>query len=100
MGDAAAAGLLGQAQQSLLGQRYVLVQRGRTELFNRLDVTLSYIQAFDTPYGGNLALSQTYKLSPSAELFAIGPWNVGNPQSEFLQLYRFSVISGLHYYWN
>jgi hypothetical protein len=95
--------LLGQAlnsQQSLLGQRYVLVQRGRTELFNRLDVTLSYIQAFDTPYGGNLALSLTYKLSPSAELFAFGQWNVGNPQSEFLQLYRFSVISGLHYYWN
>lgn len=40
------------------------------------------------------------KLSPAAELFAFGQWNVGNPQSEFLQLYRFSVMSGLHYYWN
>jgi hypothetical protein len=102
-GDAAAAGLLGQAlnpQQSLLGQRYALIQLGRTDLFNRLDVTLRYIQAFDTPLGGNLALSLTYKLSPSAELFAFGQWNVGNPQSEFLQLYRYSVISGLRYYWN
>jgi hypothetical protein len=103
MGNAAAAGLLGQAlnpQQSLLGQRYALVQLGRTDLFNKLDLTLRYIQAFDAPYGGNLALSLTYKLSPAAELFAFGQWNVGNPQSEFLQLYRLSVIGGLHYYWN
>ncbi|CAB3799678.1 hypothetical protein LMG28614_05024 [Paraburkholderia ultramafica] len=103
MGNPAGAALLGQAlnpQQNLLGQRYALVQLGRTDLFNKLDVTLRYIQAFDAPYGGNLALSLNYKLSPAAELFAFGQWNVGNPQSEFLQLYRFSVMSGLHYYWN
>lgn len=103
MGNPAAAGLLGQAlnpQQNLLGRRYALVQLGRTDLFNKLDLTLRYIQAFDAPYGGNLALSLNYKLSPAAELFAYGQWNVGNPQSEFLQLYRFSVMSGLHYYWN
>lgn len=103
MRNPAAAGLLGQAlnpQQSLLGQRYALVQLGRTDLFNKLDLTLRYIQAFDAPYGGNLALSLNYKLSPAAELFAFAQWNVGNPQSEFLQLYRFSVMSGLHYYWN
>jgi hypothetical protein len=103
MGNPAGAELLGQAlnpQQSLLGQRYALVQLGRTDLFNKVDLTIRYIQAFDAPYGGNLALSLTYKLSPAAELFAFGQWNVGNSQSEFLQLYRLSVISGLHYYWN
>jgi hypothetical protein len=103
MGNPAGAELLGQAlnpQQSLLGQRYALVQLSRTDLFNKLDLTIRYIQAFDAPYGGNVALSLTYKLSPAAELFAFGQWNVGNSQSEFLQLYRLSVISGLHYYWN
>lgn len=102
-GNAAAAGLLGQSldpQQSLLGRRYALVQLGRTDLFNKLDVTLRYMQAFDAPLGGNLALSVNYKLSPAAELFAYGQWNVGNSQSEFAQLYRFSVMSGLRYYWN
>jgi hypothetical protein len=102
-GNPAAAGLLGQAlnpQQSLLGQRYAMFQLGRTDLFNKLDVTLRYMQAFDAPRGGNLALSVNYKLSPAAELFAYGQWNVGNSQSEFAQLYRFSVMSGLHYYWN
>jgi hypothetical protein len=103
MGNPAAAGLLGQAlnpQQNLLGRRYALLQLGRTDLFNKLDLTLRYIQAFDAPYGGNFGLSLNYKLSPAAELFAYGQWNVGNPQSEFSQLYRFSVMTGLHYYWN
>jgi hypothetical protein len=102
-GNPAGAGLLGQAlnpQQNLLGRHYALVQLGRTDLFNKLDVTLRYVQAFDAPFGGNLALSLNYKLSPAAELFAFGQWNVGNPQSEFLQLDRFSIMSGLHYYWN
>jgi hypothetical protein len=102
-GNPAAAGVLGQAlnpQQSLLGRHYALLQLSRTDLFNKLDLTLRYMQAFDAPRGGNLALSVNYKLSPSAELFAYGQWNVGNSQSEFAQLYRFSVISGLRYYWN
>lgn len=102
-GNAAAAGLLGQSlnpQQSLLGRRYAMVQLGRTDLFNKFDVTLRYMQAFDAPRGGNLALSVNYKLSPAAELFAYGQWNVGNSQSEFAQLYRFSLMSGVRYYWN
>jgi len=102
-GNPAAAGLLGQSlnpQQSLLGRRYAMVQLGRTDLFNKVDLTIRYMQAFDSPRGGNLALSVNYKLSPAAELFAYGQWNVGNSQSEFAQLYRFSLMSGLHYYWN
>jgi hypothetical protein len=62
--------------------------------------TAALCVTIDAPNGEKLVLSLTYKLSPAAELFAFGQWNVGNPQSEFLQLYRLSVISGLHYYWN
>ncbi|MCC8394471.1 hypothetical protein LJ656_17890 [Paraburkholderia sp. MMS20-SJTR3] len=102
MGNVAAAGVLGQAlnpQQSLLGRRYALLQVGRTDLFNKLDVTLRYSQAFDAPRGGNAALSLNYKVTPNAELFAFAQWNVGNSQSEFVQVARFSLMSGLHYYW-
>ncbi|NML29919.1 hypothetical protein HHL14_03605 [Paraburkholderia sp. G-4-1-8] len=103
MGNIAAAGVLGQAlnpQQSLLGRRYALLQLGRTDLFNKLDVTLRYTQAFDAPRGGNAAVSLNYKVTPNAELFAFAQWNVGNSQSEFVQVARFSMMSGLHYYWN
>jgi hypothetical protein len=103
MGNVAAAGVLGQAlnpQQSLLGRRYALLQLGRTDLFNKLDVTLRYTQAFDAPRGGNAALSLNYKVTPNAELFAFAQWNVGNSQSEFVQVARFSMMSGMHYYWN
>ncbi|WP_323120440.1 hypothetical protein [Burkholderia alba] len=102
-GNLAAAGLLGQAlnpQQNLLGRRYAMYQLNRTDLFNKLDVTLRYTQAFDAPRGGNVALSLNYKLGLSTEWFAFAQWNVGNPQSEFVQLSRFSIMSGLRYYWN
>ncbi|WDD90534.1 hypothetical protein Bsp3421_000392 (plasmid) [Burkholderia sp. FERM BP-3421] len=101
-GNPAAAGLLGQAlnlQQNLFGRRYALYQLNRTDLFNKLDVTLRYTQAFDAPRGGNVALSLNYKLGLSTEWFAFAQWNVGNPQSEFVQLSRFSIMSGLRYYW-
>jgi hypothetical protein len=41
-----------------------------------------------------------YKVTPNAELFAFAQWNVGNSQSEFVQVARFSMMSGMHYYWN
>lgn len=102
-GELAVVGLLGQAlrsQQNLLGRRYTLYQLSRTDLFNKLDVTLRYTQAFDVPRGGNVALSLNYKLGLSTEWFTFAQWNVGNPQSEFVQLSRFSIMSGLRYYWN
>ncbi|WP_148049763.1 hypothetical protein [Pseudomonas protegens] len=102
LGDSNAAQVLGQAlltaRQGLLGQRYAMYQIDRNDWFNTWDLALRYTQAFDSPRGGNLALSLNYKMNDHSELFTFAQWNTGNGQSEFAQLSRSSVISGIRYY--
>ncbi len=79
-----------------LRRHYFLFQYRKSEIFNMMDITLSWIQNLND---GSLRLLPNIDIaiSDQAVIYLYGVFNHGEEETEYNTLYRFQIIAGLEF---
>ncbi len=79
-----------------LRRDYFLFQYRKSEIFDMMDITLSWIQNLDD---GSLRLLPNIDIaiSDQAVIYLNGVFNYGGEETEYNALYRFQIIAGLEF---